>query len=249
MKEMELSFPFNPIKRAEESERLVMRDGKRLYFRFRAAPYYGGIATADAIGCTFLCAYCWNYYRNLNPTRFDRFYSPQQVASNLLNIARRKSFRFFRITGSEPILGEASLEHLIEVLNIIFHETPSSVFILESNGFFLGHRVDLIEKLKFRNLWIRISLKGVDGNSFELITGVKREFFHYPLKALKELEKQGMKTWPALMRDLFTDDEIAQLEKLLEEYRIKAQLEQEILEEYAFVVENMKKRNVQIKQL
>lgn len=249
MKEMELNFPFDPVRRAEESEHLVMKDGKRLYHRFRAAPYYGGIATADAIGCTFLCAYCWNYYRNLNPARFNRFYSPQQVASNLLNIARRKSFHLLRITGSEPILGEASLEHLIEVLKIIFHEKPSSVFILESNGFFLGYRIDLIERLKFRNLWIRISLKGVNENFFELITGARREFFQYPLIALKELEKEGIKAWPAVMRDLFTDDEIAQLEKLLEEYRIKAQLEQEILEEYPFVIENMKKRNVQIKRL
>jgi len=244
---MSLRFPFDPVKRAEEVERLVMKDGKRLYYRFRAAPYYGGIATADAIGCSFLCAYCWNYFRNLNPARFDRYYSAQEVASNLLEIARKRSFHLFRITGSEPLLGEASLEHLLGVLKIIFQEQPHSVFILETNGFFLGCRKDLIEKLIFKNLWIRISLKGVDEESFELVAGAKREFFQYPLVALKELEKERMKAWPAVMRDLFTDKDIDRLKKVLEEYEIGARLEEEGLEEYPFVIENMKKRNVRIK--
>ncbi|NIM59566.1 MAG: 4Fe-4S cluster-binding domain-containing protein [Candidatus Aminicenantes bacterium] len=224
-----------------------MKDGKRLYYRFRAAPYYGGIATADAIGCSFLCAYCWNYFRNLNPARFDKFYSSQQVAENLLRIARKRSFHLFRITGSEPLLGEASLEHLRGVLKIIFQEEPRSVFILETNGFFLGCRKDLVKKLIFKNLWIRISLKGVNEESFELISGAKKEFFRYPLVALKELEKEGMKAWPAVMRDLFSDEDIGRLEKVLEDYGIGVQLEQEVLEEYPFVTENMKRRNVWIK--
>jgi len=244
---MSLNFPFDPAERAAEVERLVMKDGKRLYYRFRAAPYYGGIATADAIGCSFLCAYCWNYFRNLNPARFNKFYSSQQVAENLLRIARKRSFHLFRITGSEPLLGEASLEHLRGVLKIIFQEKPHSVFILETNGFFLGCRKDLIKKLIFKNLWIRISLKGVDEESFELISGAKRGFFQHPLVALKELEKEGMKAWPAVMRDLFSDEDIGRLEKVLEEYEIGARLEQEVLEEYPFVIENMKKRKVELR--
>jgi uncharacterized Fe-S cluster-containing radical SAM superfamily protein len=244
---MSLNFPFDPVDRAAEVERLVLKEGKRLYYRFRAAPYYGGIATADAIGCSFLCAYCWNYFRNLNPARFNKFYSAEEVASNLVKIASRRSFHLFRITGSEPLLGEASLEHLLGVLKIIFREEPDSVFILETNGFFLGCRKDLIKKLIFKNLWIRISLKGVDEESFELVTGARREFFQYPLVALQELEKEGMKAWPAVMRDLFSDEDIGRLEKVLEEYGIGARLEQEVLEEYPFVTENMKKRKVRIK--
>jgi uncharacterized Fe-S cluster-containing radical SAM superfamily protein len=244
-----LSFPFDPAERAEEVERLVIRNGRRLYYRFRGASYYGGIATADAIGCSFLCAYCWNYFRNLNPARFNKFYSAQQVAANLLKIARERSFHLFRMTGSEPLLGEASLEHLTGVLEIIFQERPHSVFILETNGFFLGWRTDLIKRLEFKNLWIRISVKGVDEESFELISGAKKRFFRYPLLALKELEKAGMKVWPAVMRDLFSDEEVGRLERILEEYGISARLEEEMLEEYPFVTENMKKRKVQIRHL
>lgn len=244
-----LNLPFDPVERSKETESAVMRGEKRLYHRFRPAPYYGGIATADAVGCSFLCAYCWNYHRNLNPGRFRNFYSPQEVASRLLDIAGKRYFHLFRITGAEPILGEKSFEHLIEVLNIIFQNMPHSVFILETNGFFLGYQVDLIQKMKFKNLRIRVCLKGTDEHSFELITGVRKEFFKYPLIALKGLEGKGIKAWPALMRDLFLPDEIVLLERLLNEYKIKAELELEALEDYPFVVENMKKRNVQIKIL
>ncbi len=246
---MKMHFPFDPIERSREVERIVMKDGKRLYYRFRAAPYYGGIATADAIGCSFLCAYCWNYFRNLNPARFDKFYSPSQVASNLLRIARKKSLHLFRVTGSEPVLGERSLNHLVEVLKIICSEMHDSTFILETNGFFLGCRTGLIENINFRNLWIRISLKGVDEESFEAIAGVGREFFKYPLIALKKMEDQGLKVWPAVMRNLFADDEIARLSKRLAEMEIKARLEEEVLEAYPIVLENMEKRSIEIKRL
>ncbi|MGD8535582.1 MAG: 4Fe-4S cluster-binding domain-containing protein [Candidatus Aminicenantes bacterium] len=244
---MKMHFPFDPIERSREVERVVMKEGKRLYHRFRAAPYYGGIATADAIGCSFLCAYCWNYFRNLNPARFDKHYSPSQVAFNLLRIARKKSFHLFRITGSEPVLGEPSLNHLVEVLKIIFSEMEDSTFILETNGFFLGYRTDLVEKINFRNLWIRISLKGVDEESFETIAGVSGEFFTYPLIALKKMEDQGLKAWPAVMRDLFADDELTCLSQRLAEMEIKARLEEEVLEAYPFVLENMEKRGIEIK--
>jgi uncharacterized Fe-S cluster-containing radical SAM superfamily protein len=245
---MKLTLPFDPLERSGEVEQAVMKDGRRMYYRFRSALYYGGIATADAIGCSFLCAYCWNYFRNLNPARFDKFYSPHQVASNMLRIARKRSFHLFRITGSEPVLGESSFKHLLDVIEIIFKEMPRSIFILETNGLFLGYRIDLIEKMKFRNLWIRISLKGVDEESFESISGAKREFFEYPLRALRELENQGLKVWPAVMRNLFTENEIAGLSELLTGQKIGAGLEEEFLEGYPFVIENMKRRGVEIKR-
>ncbi len=242
-----LIFPFNPLERSAQVESVVMRGLRRVYHRFRPAPYYGGIATADAVGCSFLCAYCWNYNRNLYPQRFKNYYTPQQVASKLLHIARRKSFRLFRISGAEPVLGERSFQHLVEVLKIILQSLPHGIFILESNGFFLGHKRDLISQLKFENLRIRICLKGTDEDSFEIITGAKKKFFSYPFRALKVLQDVGVKAWPALMRDLFSDEEIERLENLLDQYKIKAELELEALEAYPFVLENMRKRKVAIK--
>jgi len=242
-----MDFPFDPLARSEEVENLVTKDSKRSYYRFRPAPYYGGIATADAVGCSFLCAYCWNYNRNLYPERFREFYSPQQVASKLLSIANKKSYRLFRISGAEPVLGERTFLHLIEVLRLIFQNKPDSLFILETNGFFLGYRIDLLKNLKpYPNLRVRICLKGTDQDTFEKITGAKKEFFRYPVTALKELLKLEVRAWPALMGDLFSRDDIDRLGKTLQEQDIHVDLELELLESYPFVLDNMRKRNIKI---
>jgi uncharacterized Fe-S cluster-containing radical SAM superfamily protein len=245
---MESVVPFDPVTRAEMMESLIMKDNKRLYHRFRAAPYYGGIATADAVGCSFLCAYCWNYGRNLNPSRYGTYLSSAEVASNLLSIARKKSFHLYRITGSEPILGNASLKHLLNVLQMIFREDPLGVFILETNGFILGYKKVSADKLAFKNIRIRVSLKGVDPESFEKISGAKKEFYYYPFAALKELEERGINVWPAVMIDFFNDDEIHKLKTILKEYKIKSDLEFETLEDYPFVLENLRIRHVTLKR-
>jgi len=57
---------------------------------------------ADAVGCSFLCAYCWNYDRNLHPDRYRTFYSPRDVASKLMNVADARSLDLYRVTGREP---------------------------------------------------------------------------------------------------------------------------------------------------
>ena len=240
-----MEFPFDPIERSESVENQVTKNSKRLYYRFRPAPYYGGIATADAVGCSFLCAYCWNYNRNLYPERFKAFYSPQQVADKLLHIAMKKSFRLFRISGAEPILGEKTFAHLIEVLKLLKQRKPDSLFILETNGFYLGCRTDLVVKFQeFSNLRIRVCLKGVDQESFEKITGAKKDFFRFPIIALRELEDMGVEAWPALMENLFSREDISGLESSLRKNRIRSELELEFLEAYPFVLENLKIRKI-----
>jgi uncharacterized Fe-S cluster-containing radical SAM superfamily protein len=239
-----LNIPFDALQRSEETERLVMEGENRLYYKFRAAPYYGGIATADAVGCSFLCAYCWNYGRNEDPVRFGRFFSPENVADNLLEIARRRSFNLFRVTGSEPILGEASFEHLIKVIEIILNAEPRSNFVLETNGLMLGYNEELAHRLRFSRLLVRIAVKGVNPESFEKITGARKEFFRYPLFALRTLEQMGARAWPALMEELFTESEMNELKQTLREYKIHSDLELESLEGYLFVLENMKRRGI-----
>ena len=242
---MALEFPFDPLKRSEDVENQVTRDNKRLYYRFRPAPYYGGIATADAVGCSFLCAYCWNYNRNLHPERFKEYFTPQQVADKLLHIAKKKSYRLFRISGAEPILGERTFYHLIEVLKHIYKMKPGSIFMLETNGFFLGYRADLLANFQeFPNLRVRICLKGITPNSFERLTGAKKDFYCFPLIALRELERLGIRAWPALMGDFFSTEEISRFENFLKERDIQSGLELECLEAYPSVQENMKTRKI-----
>ena len=239
-----MDFPFDALQRSEETERLVMSGEKRLYHKFRAAPYYGGIATADALGCSFLCAYCWNYGRNENPSRFGKFYSPEEVANRLLEIARRRAFRLFRITGSEPILGKISFLHLNKVIELVLNAEPRSNFVLETNGLMLGYEKDLAKRLDSRRLLVRIAVKGVDPESFEKISGVRKEFFDYPLWALQSLEKLRMNAWPALMEDLFAKPQIEALKTMLRKQGIHSNLEVESLEGYPFVLSNLKRRGI-----
>jgi len=229
------AVPFDPIQRAAETEAVVMQDKLRKYYRFRASRHYGGIVTADAVGCPFLCAYCWNYGRNESPARFGKFCSAADVVERLTSIAHKKKIRLFRVSGAEPVLGTASFDHLLQVLT-------AGRFIIETNGLILGARPDLAERLGGLNVAVRISIKGWDGPSFERISGAHREFFRYPLIALKTLTGAGIDAWPAVMGDLFGTEGTRRLAALLEEMGICTHIETEYLERYPFVVSNLRQR-------
>jgi uncharacterized Fe-S cluster-containing radical SAM superfamily protein len=239
-------LPFDPVERSLETEQIIMKSESRLYHRFRPAPYYGGIATADAVGCSFLCAYCWNYSRNENPAGQGRFQEPQDVAFLLLDIARRRHFRQFRVTGSEPILGEASLDHVAKVIRLIFEKRPDSLFILETNGLMIGHHREFAGRLKFKKLAVRVCLKGVDPESFEKISGARADFFELPLAGLRALQEAGVEAWPALMEDLFSPDQIEGFKIFLAKHGIRGDLELESLEPYPFVLKNLQQRKVHL---
>lgn len=192
---------FNPIKRAGEIESIVMKDGKRKYYRFRHSGHYGGIITADTVGCNLMCAYCWNYFKNLHPEKYGRFYSPEEVAKNMTKIARKRNVRLLRISGAEPILGKASIHHLVKVI-----ENVDYYFILETNGVILGCMPELINMLKGLNIKVRITIKGWDEKSFEKFTRVDGGYFQYQISALGELLKRKITAWPAFMYDIFGEE-------------------------------------------
>ncbi|MGB9906535.1 MAG: radical SAM protein, partial [Candidatus Saccharicenans sp.] len=106
-----LNLPFDPLERSRQVEKLVMDSGRRQYYRFRSGQFYGGIVTADAVGCSFLCAYCWNYSRNLDPAGAGTFFSPQEVVDRVLSLARKHRLNQIRVSGAEPLLGPESLAH------------------------------------------------------------------------------------------------------------------------------------------
>jgi len=244
---MELRMPFQPIKRAAEVERIVVKGGKRKYYRFRAAAFYGGLATADAVGCCFLCAYCWNLGRNLHPEGVGEFYSGTEVARILLDIARKKGFRQVRISGAEPILGRESFPHLLEILETIRKEAPGTRFILETNGFMLGYDKDLAQELaRFHPLLIRVSLKALEPEKFERITGAQGQFYFYPLQALINLREAGAHFWPAVMSEFFSTKEKQKLKNFLIQNQIPPEIEEEELILYPSVEENLKTRGFKV---
>ncbi len=80
----------DPLELAERVRQVVSSGEKRKYYRFRPAPFYGGIATADCVGCYLRCLYCWSWNIIIQPKKVGRFYSPQEVAKNLLSITKKK---------------------------------------------------------------------------------------------------------------------------------------------------------------
>jgi len=191
---MTLRMPFDPMQRSREVEQIVMQGNMRLYYRFRFAKFYGGIVTADAIGCNLLCAYCWNS-RNMDPSRFREYYSPSEFPDRLLMLSKKHGCDQFRISGAEPILGETSALHLAEVIRQV-----AGRFIIETNGVMLGAESSIINILEtLSDIHVRLCVKAHNGPDFEKITGAKAEGFDYQLLAIERLRKASINCSIAMM--------------------------------------------------
>jgi uncharacterized Fe-S cluster-containing radical SAM superfamily protein len=199
------------------------------------------------VGCSFLCAYCWNYGRNLQPYEANgRYYSHHEIARTLLKIARRKGFNRIRLSGAEPLLGQRSFEHLCGLLEEINQADPRMEFVLETNGLLIGSNIRFTKRLaEFKRLHVRISLKGWDEASFERVSGAQGRFFEVPLNSIKNLLDARVVAWPAVMYEIFGQKGIEKISEKLKELDIKPEeLEIEYLENYPFVIENLQKRSV-----
>ena len=200
----------DPIQKAREINNIVTRGNQRKYYRFRPAPFYGGIATADCVGCCLCCIFCWSYPIVTHPEHRGQYYSPEQVSSRLIGIARKKRFKHIRISGNEPTLAR---DHLIEVLSLI---PENFLFILETNGILIGHDISYANDLAaFKNLHVRVSIKGYNEVTFEALTGYDRKGFQRQLQALENLLKAGIVCHPAVMTSFSSKQEIEQLRKRL----------------------------------
>ena len=222
---------------AEKLGKVISSGEKRKYYRFRPAPFYGGIATADCVGCCLKCLFCWSWNIIVQPEHVGRFYSPQEVARNLLSIVRKKGFQQVRISGNEPTLHRF---HLLKVLQSIPREIH---FILETNGILIGHDPSYAKDLsRFPNLYVRVSLKGACPEDFSRLTGTRPEGFGLQLKALENLLSEGVDCFPAVMANFSSPEEIKQLRRALKEIRSDfAEFEEDELILYPFVMEHLQR--------
>ncbi|HMK52368.1 MAG TPA: radical SAM protein [Thermodesulfobacteriota bacterium] len=231
---------YNPVALAEETGRIVSSGEKRKYYRFRPAPYYGGIATADCVGCCLRCLFCWGWHVVTQPEKAGRFYSPEEVTRRLISIARKKGFRQVRISGNEPTLHRS---HLLKVLDLIPRDLR---FILETNGILIGHDPSYAKDLShFPNLYVRVSLKGVCPEDFTRLTQGESEGFAYPLRALEHLVEEGVDCIPAVMANFSSQEEIGKLRTKLKEIRPDFEdFEEEELILYPFVVDHLQRAGI-----
>jgi len=201
---------YNPILLAKRIESMVCRGSHRKYYRFRPAGFYGGIATADCVGCCLRCRFCWALRVTDRPKKVGDFYSPDQVAGRLTRIARQKRFRHVRISGNEPTLGR---QHLFEVLQRV---PADFLFILETNGILIGADREYARGLaRYPNLEVRISLKGTNSEEFQRLTASRGEAFELQIAALEHLLDMGVNCYPAVMASFSTPKNLEALRRRL----------------------------------
>ncbi|RLE51736.1 MAG: molybdenum cofactor biosynthesis protein MoaA [Candidatus Methanomethylicota archaeon] len=232
---------FDPIKLSDAIGKIVTRGEERKYYRVaRGGRWYGGIATADCCGCNLKCVFCWSGYPRDRPDKVGRFYTPRQIYEALDKCARRRGYRLIRVSGNEPTIGK---EHLLKLLELV-DQDGRYLFILETNGILLGYDKLYAKQLsKFKNIHVRVSLKGTTRQEFSKLTGAIPEAFDYQLMALQNLLDYGVKCHPAAMLSFSTKEGIRSLISRLME--IDPILVDEFEEEYVFlyphVVERLKK--------
>ncbi len=217
----------NPVKLTKSMEKYVCRNSSRKYYRFRETRFYGGCTTADCLGCNLRCAYCWAQKKVWTPEKFGKFYTPREVSEKLIKM----NYALVRVSGGEPTICK---KHLLELISLF---PENKLFILETNGILLNE--DYIEELSnFKNIYVRVSLKGVDEKTFEQITGGDGKFFKNQLNALELLKKYGIKYKAAILVDLFTENQIMNLGI--------PNLEYETLIKYPFVMKRLRKKGINL---
>jgi uncharacterized Fe-S cluster-containing radical SAM superfamily protein len=232
---------YDPLELTAEAARTVVRGEQRKYYRFRPARFYGGIATADCVGCCLRCIYCWAWKEVTQPGRFGRFYTPAQVASRLVSTARKKGFRQLRISGNEPTIAR---DHLIAVLERI----PARLdFILETNGILIGHDRSYASDLaRFPNLHVRVSLKGCEPEEFARLTGAGPEGFALQLGALEHLLATGVSAHAAAMVSFSSVEAVRRLERRLHSIHPDlSPFEPEQLAPYGSVEKRLRSRGIE----
>ncbi len=231
---------YDPVQKAAETAKIVCRGELRKYRRFRPARFYGGIATADCVGCCLRCIFCWSWHELARPEAIGEFYSPEQVATRLTTIARKNNFRRVRISGHEPTLCR---EHLVKVLEQL---PPDLLFILETNGIPIGHDATFATELaRFPNVYARVSLKGTCEEEFSRLTGAVPEGFLLQLRAVEHLYRAGVRVQPAVMTSFSTPENVATLRKKLAGIAPQlADIESEELVLYGDVAERLKRAGI-----
>ncbi|RLF08679.1 MAG: molybdenum cofactor biosynthesis protein MoaA [Thermoprotei archaeon] len=233
---------YDPLQLSRIVEKQVTRGNERKYYRFRGGRWYGGIATADCVGCNLKCVFCWGFQPRDNLRSYGRFYTPEKVFRELMSIAFRRGYKLVRVSGNEPTIGR---RHLLELLE--FFEQTEKLFILETNGILLGYNKNYAQELsKYTHIHVRVSLKGTDEEEFSKLTGAKPEAFRLQLKALGNLLNYNVSAHPAVMLSFSTYENLKRLKDRLREIDklLVDKLEEEYVFLYPHVVEQLKKAGI-----
>jgi uncharacterized Fe-S cluster-containing radical SAM superfamily protein len=180
------STGYDPIALAAATEKVVVAGNRRKYANLaRPLRFYGGTTSATEVGCNLRCKFCFSDRPVRKPGTTGRFYTPQQVFDALEKSAKKHGHKLISASASEGTLGK---EHLYELLSLV--DQSDYIYILETNGMTIGHDSQFAKELsRFKNLHVRVSIKGTDSKEYARLTGASQASYALPYKALKHLIK------------------------------------------------------------
>ena len=236
-------FPIDPWELTTQTRKIVCKeiDGSvhRKYTDFYAVGVYGGIATAYSVGCNFRCIFCWVDWNRDWPELYGNFYSSEEVYLNLREVMSLKNLRCARISGAEPTLCP---NHLCAVLDLVHQNSNAfDLFVIETNGIMIACDESLaprLAKYASRNSnngtvgHVRLSIRGGFPESFEVKTGIKKEYVDLPFIAAQRLWDAGVSFHVAVVVDpRFTSmEDKAKIYKRLK--KIDSSIQKGVEEEY-----------------
>ncbi len=178
------STGYDPIALAAATEKVVVAGNRRKYANLaRPLRFYGGTTSATEVGCNLRCKFCFSDRPVRKPGTTGRFYTPEQVFDALDKSARKHGHKLISASASEGTLGK---DHLFELLSLV--DQSDYIYILETNGMTIGHDSQFAKALsRFKNLHVRVSIKGTDSKEYARLTGASQASYALPYKALKHL--------------------------------------------------------------
>ena len=175
---------YDPVALTASTEKVVVRGNKRKYARLaRNLRFYGGTTSATEVGCNLRCKFCFSDRPVRRPHSTGRFYTPEEVFNALKRNAEKNGNKLISASASEGTLGR---QHLFELLELV--DRSDLIYVLETNGMTIGHDPDFALQLsKFRNLHVRVSIKGTNKEEYVMLTGAMSSSYDLPYKALEHL--------------------------------------------------------------
>ena len=178
---------YDPIKLTKTTEKIVIDGNKRKYANLaRHLRFYGGTISATEVGCNLRCKFCFSDDPVRKPATTGKFYTPAEVFNALTKKAKKHGTKLISASASEGTLGK---KHLFELLELV--DKSEFIYILETNGMTIGSDPLFAKQLsKFKNLHVRVSIKGCTMEEYTMLTNAKSESYNIPYKALEYLIKE-----------------------------------------------------------
>ena len=244
---MARSKGYDPIILAKKTEEIVVRGNQRKYVQLgRHLRFYGGTSSATEVGCNLRCKFCFSQEPVWKPASTGKFFSPQEVFDGLISNAKKHGNKIISASASEGTLGR---EHLFELLRLV--DETDYVYVLETNGMTLGADVEYCQALgEFKNLHVRVSIKGCNEEEFHTLTGAQKEAYELPYQALKNLIDAGVSVNACLMVSFSNENTMKQArEKLFDTHPgLLKSLELERIKQFPRVRARLNKNNLKANQ-